>query len=619
MRKKFFAMYALVGALVASPVFTSCIENEESPTVSAVRNAKAEQLKAAAALAQAQADMEKAVAQAEIAYKNALTEKTTAEAQKAKAEAEEAILQSQYDILQLKQNIANWEDKVYNGLVTNYTTALNNIAEYNRQIVIKTGDVAELERGLVTVQDYVKNQTKTLNKNIATAEATIENLKKLEAYDDTELNAHWNELREKAGLAFKEWGELKIKYGETAITSDDDKIKLATILAVKKLEATQQHTFLLDGNTYYKDFVVTDANDYYVLNEKNLTAYKQYMANDLSSKEQLVKTAEDDLALAIAALGTEADKKDTKYVSGIDVNLADVMSLTKYAELAAAKEDLTAKEKTYKEKKEAYDKAKATKAEKANALTKAQDDLAANTDATKVQTLTDAVTAAQTAYNTADTAFGTAEAAYLPTVQPYEDAAKAVRIAEVAIADAKDEIIRKEVALATAKANLDLYENFEAYIATFEGEDYETYKTAVDAIETAWDEYMKLNNECNAVLDVLEGFEAFGNTQDIYVNIQEQIAQQEANIEDYKKQLATLTSQYQMNLPNGSNDTYNNTTNGYYTEADIEGLIAVIKEQIEVLKVKLSYEQKKAEQAKTALDAYLAESGDVESGEAEEA
>ena len=37
MKKKFFAIYALVGALVASPIFTSCVDDEESPSVSAIR------------------------------------------------------------------------------------------------------------------------------------------------------------------------------------------------------------------------------------------------------------------------------------------------------------------------------------------------------------------------------------------------------------------------------------------------------------------------------------------------------------------------------------------------------------------------------------------------------
>ena len=71
MRKNFLAIYALVGALVASPVFTSCVDNEESPSVTQLRGAKAEQLKAAAALAQAQAAAETTLANAEAALKDA--------------------------------------------------------------------------------------------------------------------------------------------------------------------------------------------------------------------------------------------------------------------------------------------------------------------------------------------------------------------------------------------------------------------------------------------------------------------------------------------------------------------------------------------------------------------
>ena len=73
MRKKLFAMYALVGALVASPVFTSCVDSEESPSVTQLRGAKAEQLKAAAALANAQAAAATTLANAEAALMAAQT------------------------------------------------------------------------------------------------------------------------------------------------------------------------------------------------------------------------------------------------------------------------------------------------------------------------------------------------------------------------------------------------------------------------------------------------------------------------------------------------------------------------------------------------------------------
>ena len=70
MRKKFFAMYALVGALVASPVFTSCVDDSESASVTAIRNAKAEQLKALAESYKAEA----AYDMAQAALKNAEAE-----------------------------------------------------------------------------------------------------------------------------------------------------------------------------------------------------------------------------------------------------------------------------------------------------------------------------------------------------------------------------------------------------------------------------------------------------------------------------------------------------------------------------------------------------------------
>ena len=72
MKKKFLAMYALAGALVASPVFTSCVDDEVSPSVENIRNQKAEQLKALAALQNAQAEAAKITANAEAAYKAAV-------------------------------------------------------------------------------------------------------------------------------------------------------------------------------------------------------------------------------------------------------------------------------------------------------------------------------------------------------------------------------------------------------------------------------------------------------------------------------------------------------------------------------------------------------------------
>lgn len=65
MRKKFFAIYALAGALVASPVFTSCVDDSVSESVEALRNANTQykkaqtaQVEAATAISQANAALQ---------------------------------------------------------------------------------------------------------------------------------------------------------------------------------------------------------------------------------------------------------------------------------------------------------------------------------------------------------------------------------------------------------------------------------------------------------------------------------------------------------------------------------------------------------------------------------
>lgn len=74
MKKKFIAVYALIGVLaLGSTTLTSCVDDNESASVTAVRDAKAAQLNALAALNKAKAEAEKITAEAEAAYKAAET------------------------------------------------------------------------------------------------------------------------------------------------------------------------------------------------------------------------------------------------------------------------------------------------------------------------------------------------------------------------------------------------------------------------------------------------------------------------------------------------------------------------------------------------------------------
>ena len=87
MKKKFFAIYALIGALVASPIFTSCVDDEESPSVTAIRDAKTAELKSIAALKKAEAQAQATLDAANIALKAAQADAQLAAAKLADAEA----------------------------------------------------------------------------------------------------------------------------------------------------------------------------------------------------------------------------------------------------------------------------------------------------------------------------------------------------------------------------------------------------------------------------------------------------------------------------------------------------------------------------------------------------
>ena len=232
MRKNFLAIYALAGALVASPVFTSCVDDSESASVTALRGAKAEQLKsvaamnnaeaqakliyanaeaqlkaAEAALKQAQADCEAAEAKikeleaqlkedaydAELAAKLAQAEaekakaekiiaKQLGEAQKYQLELEAKIAELQAALLKAKTDLVTAEDGAakaeidrLEGLATTYSTVLTAYTTAQNQLAnLKTAKLA-LEADLVDLNEAKEKQ-------IAKNEATIKVIDQQIAY-----------------------------------------------------------------------------------------------------------------------------------------------------------------------------------------------------------------------------------------------------------------------------------------------------------------------------------------------------------------------------------------------------------------------------------------------------
>ena len=99
MKKKFIAVYALMGVLaLGSTTLTSCVDDNESASVTAIRDAKAQSLQALANYNNAQAEAAKIVAQAKAALTNAKAAIKKAEAEKDSLENEKLKATIEIDI-----------------------------------------------------------------------------------------------------------------------------------------------------------------------------------------------------------------------------------------------------------------------------------------------------------------------------------------------------------------------------------------------------------------------------------------------------------------------------------------------------------------------------------------
>lgn len=243
MKKKFFAIYALIGAMAVSPIFTSCVDSEETPSVEALRNAKAEELKAIADLNNAQAASTTALAAAEAALikaqadaqkaANELKDAQTAmyetqnEAERAQlevtiknAEAELARIQGEIDAqaINVQTNLLNAQQQLLHAqaalddatkdydeaqkaklqtLASEYSDAVNGLLQAQQNLVLAKSQLVKLESGLVSAEETLEKTIAANNNQIALNNIQIEAYKKYANYmDDENKDALYLEYRE---------------------------------------------------------------------------------------------------------------------------------------------------------------------------------------------------------------------------------------------------------------------------------------------------------------------------------------------------------------------------------------------------------------------------------------
>lgn len=214
MRKKFIAVYALMAVLaLGSTTLTSCVDDNESASVTAIRNAKAEQLKALAALSNAQAEAAKIQAEAEAALKNAQAEwkkEQTEEAkQKFAIKIEVIKAQAERDIAEAKKQALDYEKQIWDNadakiqaMVSDYQTALNKVISTKEELIEAKIDYAHFEVDSTLAEAKYKEFVIDQNRTIAQNEADIKRLQAL-AEGGADKTALAEQMEVLAGQAYK--------------------------------------------------------------------------------------------------------------------------------------------------------------------------------------------------------------------------------------------------------------------------------------------------------------------------------------------------------------------------------------------------------------------------------
>ena len=555
MRKKFFAMYALVGALVASPVFTSCIDGEESSSVTAVRNERAAAIKAKIAMEQAEAERKAQLEELKLAADMANYEQQ-------KAMYEKYLLDYQLQIEKAKKDLKDYQETTLSELTDAYTKALSLAATAEWQVVKYNQQIANLKEDFASAKEAVAEQTENYNNEIAQFEAKIAEAKKLQeaGMDKSSMNEKLAELKLAYETANKELGELILQYGQNAANTD----------VMKAIQF-----FNTNGLYVYTE----DKNDLYVLDNSEVLYQQRTFA-------QNAETYKKNLDDAIAALGTEKDTEKTTISVEND-------NLTAYAELVRTTKQMEA--------------ADALLAKLEKALADAKTALAADEDDTDLQQdvidAQNALTnfkndATNTTYNHDGDEEGVKDAGY-------RFAKNELSTAEMGLANAKDDVIYKEKILAN---NTQTSTEFEEALKAFEGEAYEAYKTAVAELEAADKAATAAYNEWDALDDFYDSYndgiyniyrKIWNGSEYVYqpmsLTTAEYIEYCEEYIETYKEYIAELEAVVEHDGVEAD------------SEEALAVLIAYFEKQIAIEEAELVLYNKMVEEAKAALDAYLAE------------
>lgn len=570
MKKKFIAVSMVLGALaLSSTTLTSCVEDNESASVTAIRDAKAQQLTALSNYYQAQADAEKIVAEAEAAIKNAeakaqeitnelqniALEKAKAtlatDLETAQAQAEAALLTQKEALERAKasliaasnaadeatkekiNDLLEKADAIMYGYGTSTTTSIYGAGGLNEKLISKKAERVKADYELVDIQLQIAEQVRQEEKSLAVNEALLAEYKK---YDNTDLDA-----AEKAAIEAEQKlpALQKIKNEASALYSTEWAKVTSAMDDIYKTEVIKYRDG--DENGYrINNYVTYESPEvkYFTITYDDGTSTKTYTGYD--EPQMVVQT--EMLTTAI----TNADRA-----------------------VKVAEQNLTNAEK---------------------AQTDGLKDAAITDDGvTTYKDLKDAVTEAQKAFDKEPTDANkyTLEQAE-SRVQYYENRLQSsVDRAQEALDSAKEEqtILAEINTLLTGEA-------FKNYTTV-----YNAYITAVDASMETWITYLKAEHNYNVQFELVSGLYNIANS---YTDWEAAINDVEKAINTNKKNIATMTA---------NND-------GVTTEATKQQYMEILDQEIANLEKEIEIKQAQYDSYMEQIQSLIA--GDTVTEEPEE-
>lgn len=338
MRKKFIAVYALMAVLaLGSTTLTSCVDDNESASVTAIRDLKMQQLQALVTYNTASAKMQELRAKMAEATYDADLAAELAQAERELQDAELAI----------KNSLNNYQQ----GIMTNYSNALNKVGELTTEIAQAKLQKAQLEIDTTYAKEIVKDQIRTQEKTVKSNEAALEVYKNLadNGYDELVTEQKQVEIQKKENSEALAVNTNKLTTANTAYVTAQGDITRRYVQQDGSISLEPITTDVLEPTNAVAQaaYTLTDMYDEY---KTEITGFKSV----INKTEEIELSEGSDIAIKIFTLNKNNEIDATKAMADYVESMKEALGTDKdkanqygsaYAQKAYADEQLAAAEK----------------------------------------------------------------------------------------------------------------------------------------------------------------------------------------------------------------------------------------------------------------------------------